>query len=894
MGRADALASAIERTPLGAVLARVPAWRGVLVLTYHRIGSPYGAHDPSLWSATGEQLDGQLRFLARNVDVVSGDELPDALERPRGRRVALTFDDGYRDNYELAYPALRAHGLPATFFLATGFIDRPRVAWWDEISWIVRSSPRDGIAADGWLAAPVRFGPGERSAATRVLVERYWSLPEAGTEAYLRWLARACETGRADPASAATTWMTWEMVREMRAGGMAFGAHTVDHPVLARCTSGRQGLEIGDSVARLREQLGEPVSLFAYPVGGRGMFDDTTRAHLREAGITHAFAFHGGHRRSGGHDPLDVPRTAAKAGRVRAAAVLPQVFARPARAPEPTPEPVPDPEPALALEPRPKPKPEPAPGPSPAPQPAPEPYPEPEPAPDPMPPPIAPPPDLLEPGDAALPAAAGWGGVVRRGIVWSVAAFVTSKALSFLSILVLARLLTPGEFGVVAAVAAFIALIELGSDLGMKPAVVYEQEAGVSARIQTAFTMNLAAAVALTAVGVLAAPLIAGFFGVGDQADLFRLGALNLLFTGLGNIHDGLLLRDMSFARRIRPQVARDVVRLIVSVGLALVGLGALGLVIGFLAGTLAWTIMQWMLTPLRPRLSYDATIARSMLAYGAPAAMLAFVSTIAVRTDVFAIGHLIDSRALGIYTIAFRLPEVLLASVAYTLGIVAFPALARRRVQDPAGLESATLMLVRYQALYALPVAAGMAVLSVPIVELLFGSQWREAAGVLVPITVASAVMTIAYPLGDLLKATGRQGLMVVFNLVQIPAVIAACVIGAPAGLLAVAWGMVAANALFTTMLCWAVMRALRLRLGRLLWICAPALVAAVGVLAGTGAVRLLWPQLSVPALLAATAAGSLGAALALRTLAPGTYRDVLYQARGLRRHGAADPVTS
>jgi O-antigen/teichoic acid export membrane protein/peptidoglycan/xylan/chitin deacetylase (PgdA/CDA1 family) len=940
VGRADALAGVIERTPLGAALARVPAWRGVLVLTYHRIGSPDGGHDASLWSATGEQLDAQLRFLARHVDVVSGDELPDALAQPRGRRVALTFDDGYRDNYELAYPALRAHGLPATFFLATGFLDRPHVAWWDEIGWIVRTSPREGIDADGWLAAPVRFGTGDRRAATRMLVERYWSLPEVRTEPYLRWLAHACGTGRADAASAASTWMTWEMVREMRAGGMAFGAHTVEHPVLARCTAERQAREIGGSVARLREQLGEPVTLFAYPVGGHGMFDDTTRAHLREAGITHAFSFHGGHRRPGGHDPLDVPRAFAGPERFRCCVTLPQVFARPlpARPPEagpasgpaapaahvpaeeaapappapapPAPAP-PAPAPPVPAAHVPAEEAEPAPpapaAPAPAaeaapapPAPAPAPAAEAEPAPGPWsggapaPAPLAPPPDLLEPGDAPAPLAAGWGSVVRRGIVWSVAAFVTSKALSFLSILVLARLLTPGEFGVVAAVAAFIALIELGSDLGMKPAVVYEQETGVSSRIQTAFTMNLAAAAALTAIGVLAAPLIAGFFGVAGQTGLFELGALNLLLTGLGNIHDGLLLRDMSFARRIRPQVARDVVRLIVSVGLALAGLGALGLVVGFLAGTLAWTIMQWALTPLRPRLSYDGAIARSMLAYGAPAAMLAFVSTIAARADVFAIGHLIDSRALGIYTIAYRLPEVLLASVAYTLGIVAFPALARRRVQDPAGLESATLMLVRYQALYALPVAAGMAVLSVPIVALLFGEQWREAAGVLVPITVAAAVMTIAYPLGDLLKATGQQGLMVVFNLVQIPAVIAACLIAAPAGLLAVAWGMVAANVLFTAMLCWAVMRELKLGLGRLLWICAPALVAAAGVLAGTGAVRLAWPQPSLPALVAATAAGSLGAVLALRALAPGTYRDVVCQARGLRRRGGADLVTS
>ena len=868
MGRADALAGALDRTGLGSVLRRIPAWRGVLVLTYHRIGEPTGEHDHlGLFSATQEQLDAQLAHLARTVDVVSGDELPDALAQRHGRRVALTFDDGYRDNYELAYPVLRAHGLSATFFLATGFVDRPRVAWWDEISWMVRTSPRAAVDPGGWLPALVQLGAGDREAAERTLVTTYWGLPQARTEAYLDWLADACATGRADPAAAAATWMTWEMVQEMRAGGMTFGAHTVDHPILARCTPERQTIEVEGSVARLREQLGEPVSLFAYPVGRRDMFDDTTRACLRDAGVTHAFSFYGGHQRPGAdQDLLDLRRASigpvVTPPRLRALLALPQVFSRPRPAPEPEPEPPPQadppeaPEVAVAA--------------------------------------AAAEPERLHDGDPLAPPGAGWGGAVRRGIVWSVAALATSKALGLISILVLARLLTPDEFGVVAAVAAFIALIELGSDLGMKPAVVYEQETGVSQRIQTAFTMNLVAAAALTAIGVLSAPLIAGFFGVPEEADLFRLGALNLLLTGLGNIHDGLLLRDMSFGRRIRPQVVRDVVRVVVSVALAFAGLGALALVIGFLAGTFAWTAMQWTLTPLRPRLSYDGRIARSMLGYGAPAAALAFASTIAARADVFAIGHLIDSRALGIYTIAYRLPEVLLASVAYTLGVVAFPALARRRVQDPGGLDSATLQLVRYQALYALPVAAGMAVLAVPTVELLFGHEWREAAAVLVPVVVASAVMTIAYPLGDLLKAVGKQGLMVVFNLIQIPAVIVACVIAAPSGLLAVAWGMVAANVLFTAMMCWAAMRELHFGFGSLLAICAPAFASAAGVLVGAGAVRILWPEVSLAAAVAASLAGALGAVVALRTLAPDTYRDVARQARGLRHRGNADLVAS
>ena len=147
-------------------------------------------------------------------------------------------------------------------------------------------------------------------------------------------------------------------------------------------------------------------------------------------------------------------------------------------------------------------------------------------------------------GRATRPArrhpAAGWGGMVRRGIVWSVAAFGASKALSLISILVLARLLTPDQFGVVAAVAAYIALIELGSDLGMKPAIVYEQEEGISERIQTAFTVNLAhrghAQRARRAARARGRRFLRR---AATSAGLFRLGALNLLLTGLGNIHDG-------------------------------------------------------------------------------------------------------------------------------------------------------------------------------------------------------------------------------------------------------------------------------------------------------------------------------------------------------------------
>ena len=308
MGRGETVASAIERSGLGAVLARVPAWRGVLVLGYHRIGAPLPrAHDTALWSATQAEFDRQLSFLKRRADVVSGDDLPAALEARRGRHVALTFDDGYRDNHDLAYPVLRANGLPAVFFLATGFLDRPRVAWWDEIAWMVRSSHSELEPGD-WLSAPVPLADVRRQAAIRTVASAYGRLDESDTEAFLGWLGRASGSGRADAVHAASTWMTWDMVREMRRGGMAFGAHTVNHPVLARCSVAPAPRDRG-LAARIRDELGEATTLLSYPIGSRTSFDERTRACAREAGITHAFSLYGGYQQTGRLDPLDIPRT---------------------------------------------------------------------------------------------------------------------------------------------------------------------------------------------------------------------------------------------------------------------------------------------------------------------------------------------------------------------------------------------------------------------------------------------------------------------------------------------------------------------------------------------------------------------------------------------------------
>ncbi|MGE4000617.1 MAG: polysaccharide deacetylase family protein [Planctomycetaceae bacterium] len=316
---------------LGALVRRLRWWRGLLVLNYHRIGSAAGSpFDWELWSATAEDFDAQVAHVARHFDVIGPDDLEHALSDRTGRFVMLTFDDGYRDNYELAFPILKSHGAVATFFITTGFLDNLDLAWWDEIAWMVRTSQRSHIKANQWIGEDICWDAPDRCNAIRRLLDVYKRLNADDTARYIDLLAEATGSGRAPRVAAADVWMTWEMVREMHRAGMPIGGHTVTHPVLSRLDAVSQGREIGDCKHRIEAELGESITAFSYPDGSRDAFDDRTRSALRQHGFRWAFSYYGGYA-SPQSDSFNVLRTAIERDTLlpefRAVTTMPQIFA---------------------------------------------------------------------------------------------------------------------------------------------------------------------------------------------------------------------------------------------------------------------------------------------------------------------------------------------------------------------------------------------------------------------------------------------------------------------------------------------------------------------------------------------------------------------------------------
>lgn len=334
----ELLARALAMTGIGSLVRRLRPWNGLLVLNYHRIGDAASTPlDSGVYSATQEQFDEQLGWLKTHADVIGLEQLDAAMTGAPGRFVLITFDDGYSDNLELAFPVLQRHAIAATFFITSGFIDDRRVAWWDEISWMVKHAERrrwparflnDGEPRSDWAAD-------DAPAVTRTLLQTYKALATEKGPTFLDEVAEAMGSGRCPLTDNSAPWMTWSELRRLKEAGHSIGAHTITHPVLARCTREQQRHEITESKRRIEEMLGMAVSAFSYPVGTADAFTAETEQLMADAGIRWAFNFQGGYldaSRARAADHFSLPRIAMEpelsALRLQALNTLPSVFAR--------------------------------------------------------------------------------------------------------------------------------------------------------------------------------------------------------------------------------------------------------------------------------------------------------------------------------------------------------------------------------------------------------------------------------------------------------------------------------------------------------------------------------------------------------------------------------------
>ncbi len=469
---------------------------------------------------------------------------------------------------------------------------------------------------------------------------------------------------------------------------------------------------------------------------------------------------------------------------------------------------------------------------------------------------------------------------------WSAVSFTASKLLVFVVTLVMARLLVPEDFGVVAVGLAIVAFLEVALDLGVGSALIYEQERGISARVQTAFTLNLGIAAVCTTVGVLAAPVVAEAFDV-DDTNLLRVLFLYFLLRGLMQVPDAVLRRDLAFRKRALIEITRAVCRGLVSVPLAVAGAGPWALVIGILASEAVGVLLTWWAARFLPTFRLDRAVARTLLGFGSAVLTVKILGAVLENADYYIVGSQLGTYELGIYTLAYRVPEIVLANVYWIFSSVAFSIYSRTRSSDARDLGAVVTRALQLITLFAFPTGVGMAIVSKSVTVTLLGWRWEDAAEPMLFVALSMAASSIGYASGDVFPAVGRPGLLIRLLVPMVIIKIIGLALAAPHGLLPMAATLFGMSVAFTAVRLAAANRLLNLSARTSLHTMAPGAIAAVGAAAGALPPVLLIPP-GAATLAVAVPAGVLGAAVVLFLFCRPALRDLAVLAASMRRSKA------
>jgi peptidoglycan/xylan/chitin deacetylase (PgdA/CDA1 family) len=309
-GKRDLVAMVFENFGITRTLESLPKQKVLIVLNYHRIGNAGdSAYDPWVFSATADEFERQLVYLKRRFHMTTLDEAV-AMARgdtPLRRSVLITFDDGYLDNYRVAFPALRSHGIQGVFFLPTSFIGTNHVPWWDKIAYILKKSRNNRIRLE--YPERVEFDV-PRTGVDHVIAKtlQLYKKPSMKLpDRFIRDLETACEISATSP-TAERCFINWQEAREMQDFGMAFGSHTHTHAILSKLSVERQYDEARVSREVLQLQLKRNICALAYPVGGRSTFTLETVDVIKSSGYRAAFSFYGGFNVQGKVEPFNICR----------------------------------------------------------------------------------------------------------------------------------------------------------------------------------------------------------------------------------------------------------------------------------------------------------------------------------------------------------------------------------------------------------------------------------------------------------------------------------------------------------------------------------------------------------------------------------------------------------
>ena len=378
-----------------------------------------------------------------------------------------------------------------------------------------------------------------------------------------------------------------------------------------------------------------------------------------------------------------------------------------------------------------------------------------------------------------------------RGGVVTIVSHGLKFVLSIGATAVLARLLSPQDYGLVGMVAVFTGFVAMFKDAGLSLATVQRAEISYE-QISTLFWVNVTLSGVITLVMVVLAPAIGWFYSEPRLVMITILTAVGFIFGGLAVQHEALLKRQMRFYALSVIAFVSMMMGYAVGIILAWRGVGYWALVFSQLALLATNAIGVWLVCRWRPGRPQRNTGARSMLSFGGNVTGYALINYISNNASNLVVGRVFGPQPLGLYTKASQLLSLPTEQINEPIATVSIPALSRL-ADDPERYRQAYLRIIEKVIMVTMPAIALMMATSDWVVRIVLGTQWSDSANLVVVMGMAALFQPVMSTAGWLLVSQGRVRDMLRWSLINMPISILSIVVGLPWGVpgVAASWAL-------------------------------------------------------------------------------------------------------
>ena len=387
----------------------------------------------------------------------------------------------------------------------------------------------------------------------------------------------------------------------------------------------------------------------------------------------------------------------------------------------------------------------------------------------------------LQPPDAQSPGAPlsslELEGRILRNTGWVALSLGASQVASLLAMFVLARLLDPKDFGLVALAWTVLVYVEQIQESGIGQALIYRRE-DVEAAAASALLFTPVASILLYWVIFAIAPFAARFLHAPDLVDVLRVLALVLVFRGLAVVPRAILERNLDFRSLTIAESVATVAQIGAFVGLAVAGFGVWSLVFGNLVGAALQTALYWLRVPWRPSVGrFSFRILRELARYGRFIGASNFLSVVSNTVDNVVVSRVLGTASLGLYSVAYRLADFPSSAIGHIVGRTMFSVYSTLQ-HDRASFRHAYVRNIQRLALLAVPASVGLFIAAEPIVATLLGDKWLGAVPALRILAVYGLIKSFGSTSAEALKGFGEPQWGLVFGVIYVVVVIPALIV--------------------------------------------------------------------------------------------------------------------